>query len=346
MNIKISLLFLLAVSLSMGWFIYYDDGKTPEATFQLSCNPDEKTEIVLKGKNLLIRNLPKSEGFNYVMLKLVGENGALPAKKCKNKREDKYDVKFNLWDVPNGAYYVEVYSAKENHAAYVSYFRGRSLSIQVNDTNMDFILPPTLTANKEMYDAVPKDESSLAQYLEPSEKVASDHPVIIELAFHITSGASSDYEKVKAVHDWVSGNIWYDYDELSTGVLRDVSVFETLSSKKGVCIDFATLAAALLRAVGIPAKLEAGYVLNMSAQEEWTKASLSGKICNHVWNLAFADGRWIIIDATYDTNNTYKNKTYSTETGMKNRRYFDISIEFLSTDRCIAPCEVNPVENR
>lgn len=344
MKKRIFLLLFTAALISLWLLPSYEISGSKETTFLLSKNPEENTAIVLQDRNLLIRNLPETETFNYVMLKLVDVQDTLPIKKCKNRKE--YDVNFNLQDVPNGSYFVEIYSASEQYTTYVSYLHGQSLCIQITDSSVDFVESPVLVKNQELFDANKQDSETLAYYLEPSPKIQSNHPTIIEQAKNITAGISTDYDKVKVVHDWVCENIWYDYDALSNGTSDDKTVMETFVSRKGVCTDYAFLTAALLRAVGVPTKVVAGYVLDTSAQESWTEDLITSNQCNHAWNEAYVDGRWIILDTTYDSNNTFKNKIFSTDTGMKNTKYFDITIEFLSTDRYIVPSEIEPVEYR
>lgn len=337
-------LFVLTALMSI-WYMYFSKNiDTEEKYYPLSNNPEEGITLVLLDKYLYIRNLPKTDKFNYVLLRLTNEQIEVPAKKSRNVQKKAYDVRFDLRDVSNGSYDVELYTAPEMSAAYHSYNHNQVLRIQIDDSAADFIEPLTLAKNKE---ALTKGTyTTITDYLNPSEKIQSDHPDIMELANSIIARSFTGYEKAKAIHDWVCENVWYDYDALYSGVYSDESALDTLKSRKGVCIGYASLTAALLRAVGIPTKLEAGYVLNASMNESWTDALIASNQSNHVWNEAYVDGRWIIIDTSYDSNNTYKNKTYSTGTGMKDRKFFDITLEFLSTDRYIVPDEFNPVKSR
>lgn len=312
----------------------------------LSNNPEEKTTIILQGKSLLIRSLPNSVEYNFIIIKLVGDHQILPAKKCKNTRKLACDVKFNLRDVPNGSYYVEIFYASQRYAMYTSYLGEKSLRIRVSDSSVEFAEPVTLPGNRAVFASNPRDQDTLNLYLAPSEKVESNDQAILDLAGAITSEASADYDKAKAIHDWVSQNIWYNYDELNSGISKNRSALETLSSQTGVCVDFASLTAALLRAVHIPAKLVTGYILDTSSHEIWPQDLTAIRKGNHVWNEAYIDGRWIIIDTSYDTNNTFVHGKFSIGTGLKNRKYFDITIEGLSTDRYILPKQLDPLAMR
>lgn len=61
---------------------------------------------------------------------------------------------------------------------------------------------------------------------------------------------------------------------------------DTLRTKRGICYDFASLNAALLRAQGIPTRLVMG-----------TAKGVDGY---HAWNEVFVNGKWRVIDVTRD----------------------------------------------
>ena len=70
---------------------------------------------------------------------------------------------------------------------------------------------------------------------------------------------------------------------------------EILSSKSGICYDYAALFAGMLRSEGIHTKLVKGYKNDMKEY--------------HAWNEVLIDGIWVIIDTTYDAAlNKQKNK--------------------------------------
>jgi transglutaminase/protease-like cytokinesis protein 3 len=57
---------------------------------------------------------------------------------------------------------------------------------------------------------------------------------------------------------------------------------------------------------------------------------------NHVWNEAYVDGRWVIVDTTWDSANKYENGNFYD--GHMSMLFFDVSVPFLSnTHRIIMP---------
>ena len=126
--------------------------------------------------------------------------------------------------------------------------------------------------------------SSLTPYLYPNQFVnytASSGAV--RKAFGLCMNAQTDLDKVKSVYNYIINNISYDTYEASTvtsGYLPNVN--STLSSKRGICFDYAALMACMLRSQGVPTKLVIGTVSPNNA--------------NHAWNEVYIQNRgWITL---------------------------------------------------
>ena len=154
-----------------------------------------------------------------------------------------------------------------------------------------------------------------------TEKIAST-------AGEITKGMTDSYDKVRAIHDWVASNLYFDYDALSQqGQQWPKDALGALESRRTVCEGYANLTTALLRASGIPAKTVIGYAL-YGSEHTWNTSNLQGNRANHAWTAAFADGRWILMDPTWDSGNYYRNGEYHTSEEV--HTYFDSTLEFFS----------------
>lgn len=130
----------------------------------------------------------------------------------------------------------------------------------------------------------------------------------IKKAQELTKGLKTDKEKVKAIYQYVISNISYDYDKLNTlesSYLPNID--ETLEKGKGICYDYSSTFAAMLRSVGIPAKLVKGY------------STSTGKVY-HAWNEVYMSdtGKWMIVDTTYDSQMKSTKKKYTMEKNAKN----------------------------
>ena len=173
------------------------------------------------------------------------------------------------------------------------------------------------------------DPDALAFYLLPSRDIQSDDPNIVATAQAITAGLTNDQDKALAIHDWVCENIYYDYDAYyGRTEYRDTSAVSVLNDRINVCAGYANLTAALMRASGIPAKRVSGYAI--SRGEQYPAGALDGTgETNHAWNEVCLDGRWIIIDATWDSPNRYEYGQFSSRGSVKHT-YYDISLKDFS----------------
>ncbi|MDH7576582.1 MAG: transglutaminase domain-containing protein [Bacillota bacterium] len=134
------------------------------------------------------------------------------------------------------------------------------------------------------------------RFLAPINGINWDSQEIFWLAQTLTGGGKSEKEKVLTVHDWVAQNIAYDTQSYFSGNIPYRTALEVLQERLGVCEHYSKLAASLLRAAGIPAKVVYGYV--RKAVEGWQ--GISNGVPNHAWNEVFIGGRWVTMDVTWD----------------------------------------------
>jgi transglutaminase-like putative cysteine protease len=97
-----------------------------------------------------------------------------------------------------------------------------------------------------------------AVYLKSTEMVQSGSPEIADLARRLTAGAKNEYEAVSAITNHVTDAIKYTFNPPKYDALY------TLETKSGNCQNFAHLNIALLRSVGIPARIVGGITLKDS----------------------------------------------------------------------------------
>ena len=114
-----------------------------------------------------------------------------------------------------------------------------------------------------------------------------------ELADEICAESDTDAEKVQAIYNWMIANLEYDYDYHT--LLQYFDVRRTLSTRKGVCYDFANLFAALCRSQNIPCYVVDGTPYNRATED-------------HTWNRVYYDGCWWDLDVTNDITSTANGK--------------------------------------
>jgi transglutaminase-like putative cysteine protease len=285
----------------------------------------------------LIFSLPDDSEFNFLRISLEDRNEREFNVLFTSRQSGDISV-YNLSNIRDGTYFLQLYISPVEFGSYKSYIVGKAVKTVIRDSSAHFELAPTYEANTRVFNSKRTDSEALAFYRRPSSGVQSDHISIRALADNITRGITGSFERARAIHDWVCNNIWYDRDVLyNRAPYGEQSALSTLNSKRGVCLGYANLTAALLRAAGIPAKVIIGYTLDLETDsDEWTNESAGGRLpANHAWNEFFANGRWVIMDPTLNTSNVYDRGSFSADTGLYNRFYFDITLEVFSSSHLI-----------
>ena len=128
-------------------------------------------------------------------------------------------------------------------------------------------------------------QNANSAYLNPSQYVVyNSGSACVTKAKSLVAGAGSDAQKVSRIYSYIVNNISYDYDKMNnlpSGYLPNPD--STLSSRKGICFDYAALMAAMLRSQGVPCKLVIG----------------NADGAYHAWNMVYVNGSWQLYDATY-----------------------------------------------
>lgn len=133
-----------------------------------------------------------------------------------------------------------------------------------------------------------KDENVV--YLNSIQEIKWDKSSeAIQLASELTKGLTNDLDKVNAIYNYIVTNVSYDFNKINDlTALYLPNIDETLKSGQGICYDYASLFAAMLRSQGIPTKMVKGYAPNVSEY--------------HAWNEVYIEsmGQWVTIDTTSD----------------------------------------------
>ena len=123
-------------------------------------------------------------------------------------------------------------------------------------------------------------ETDLLVSSRPSRYAESDS--LLPTAAAEFGGITDGAEILAAVSSWVGTRLAY----VSGSSLPTDGAVRTLLARQGVCRDYAHLSVALLRALGIPARLAAVYAPGLAPMDFHAVAE------------AWVDGRWCAVDAT------------------------------------------------
>jgi len=153
----------------------------------------------------------------------------------------------------------------------------------------------------------------------------------IKKAKELTVGKEAEIEKIDAIYNYIISNIVYDTAKaksVQSGYLPNID--DTLSSNKGICFDYASIMAAMLRSESIPSKLVTGYSSNLSAFHAWNEVYTeeTGWI---VLNEMYLDGdEWKLMDSTIASSATQSKSPKLIEYTNKliNRNYYTKQFEY------------------
>lgn len=119
---------------------------------------------------------------------------------------------------------------------------------------------------------------------------------IPKLTAHLTKGVLTQKEKTEKIHDWITHNIAYNYNELTSSkffVGVDPSV--VLKSKKALSEGFVELMQAMLKEAKIESETVKGYVHDVA----WEPGDLSLRV-SHSWIAIKVNGEWKLADPVWD----------------------------------------------
>jgi hypothetical protein len=122
----------------------------------------------------------------------------------------------------------------------------------------------------------------------PSSSEQSIHAV----ARYIHDRESDPFRLVKALHDYVADRVAYDAPALASGNIPPQDAETVFRTRKGVCAGYARLLAALGKEAGVEIRYVVGDARTHGSSETGN---------SHAWNAAKIDGRYYLIDATWDS---------------------------------------------
>jgi transglutaminase-like putative cysteine protease len=130
----------------------------------------------------------------------------------------------------------------------------------------------------------PNYYTTVEEEAEVTERVAD---VLEEMNF---GAGTSDYEKIKAIYDYVCTHVSYDHVHAhNSNYHRDSTAYAALVKGSASCQGYAVTMYRLLKEVGIENTVVTGTAVNEQGEEEF-----------HAWNKVELDGVSYLLDATWD----------------------------------------------
>ena len=276
-------------------------------------------EVSCEGKALTV-TAGEAYQNGYLLLRLVNRAGKVVTQKTASAGKT---ITVSTALIANGFYYLELYTGTKASGKFTEYAAGtNTVQIRIENGYTSQVITDVWTQNLTVYSNNRTDSFALQYYTAPS-----GYKVLKNLAAQLTADCDTQLQKIKAIHDWITANLYYDYT--NTTVKSDV-----VSAYKKRYTDaqgYANLTAALLRDAGIPAKVVSGYVHTDDSVFTTDTANAEG----HHWNEAYDadEKRWVILDTCWDGANSYENGKLIAAAGWD--RYFDPTLEAFSIDHLL-----------
>ena len=148
-----------------------------------------------------------------------------------------------------------------------------------------------------------KLDDPLDPYLRPNVYADySEDSDCVKTASKMGEESSNESEFVDKVYKYICGKVDYDYEEAKTvesGYVPEPD--EVIETGKGICFDYASLAASMLRSQGTPTKIIFGYVAPNNLYHAWNMFYTEEKGWTTV-EFSVDPGDWTRVDLTFSAN--------------------------------------------
>jgi hypothetical protein len=200
------------------------------------------------------------------LTQLIHLNRKAPA--IHDARNAIYRITLAEDDHPDTAFAIDDRQATQNS-------RGKSFELNVH----------SLREPREIKDAKPARE----EFLKSNYFINSDDEKVRELAQAAVGAETVPWKKALRIERWVHEHM------KSTNFTEAMATADHVArTLEGDCTEYAMLAAAMCRAVGVPSRTALGLVY-----AEINKEKVRGPVlAYHMWTEVYVEGQWLALDAT------------------------------------------------
>jgi transglutaminase-like putative cysteine protease len=134
-----------------------------------------------------------------------------------------------------------------------------------------------------------------AVFADPSYRNLRRYRTMYDLADRVTDGARTPYQTVLALEAWFRQTGGFDYDESPPRTTGPPLAAFVTQTRAGYCQHFAGAMAAMLRMLGVPARVAVGFTSGIPDDGRWEVADRDAHAWVEVW---FRGHGWIAFDPT------------------------------------------------
>lgn len=180
-------------------------------------------------------------------------------------------------------------------------------------------------------DGEPGPAAVNAEYLRPNGLITSGDTRVKELAARAVGAAVDPWERAVLINQWVFRNMKSNFE--TTFAPAD----EAARSLSGDCTEHSVLAAAMSRALGIPARVAVGLIY--VDDKSFTDKGFGF----HMWHEVYINGRWVALDSSFEQSNVDATHIKLSESSMEGVSPFE---SFLPILRVQGKVTIEPLELR
>ena len=296
-----------------------------KTVFRTSASEDNYVQFTISGNTLTVEGKIVSEDLASIWM--------------RSKEITKLNEYSKIIDAKSGEYFREtlslagiseptnitLYTRKSTDEANRFWgFIWKDVVVEPSASGYRFVTSSIEAHNLDMYN----------HWVNPADELGVTSDKVKAVSDEICKGLTNNHDKVFAIYKWVTENLYYDYDYFyGKRDLIHYKADDVLDCHLTVCAGYADLLKELLWAQGIPAMEVDTYAAGISV-EDFGTAAPGATESNHAHVEAWVDGHWMIMDATWDSNNKYEDGIFITK-APSDYKYFDISIDTFSYDHKI-----------
>jgi transglutaminase-like putative cysteine protease len=180
---------------------------------------------------------------------------------------------------------------------------GEAVGLEI-ERDSSSLLAPEAFENGDEFTVVSQVATPTAEQLRAATSVAPPDEIFLELpdmpsvvaerAAEVTAGASTSYDRARALQDWFRDEFDYSLEVQSGHGSSAIESF--LNEQIGYCEQFSATFAAMARTLGIPSRVAVGYTQGIQSSEGWYR--VLGRNA-HAWPEVWFDGiGWVPFEPT------------------------------------------------
>lgn len=138
-------------------------------------------------------------------------------------------------------------------------------------------------------------------YTRPLKFWEADQPEISQKAIELVEGKRTVFDQARAIYDFVAKTLTYNQERVRQDDFNRRGALKALENpENSVCLEYADLVIALLRAAGIPSREVNGYAYTRNPQLRPTIEETADGEALHAWAEYYEPGAgWLPIDPTW-----------------------------------------------